>query len=257
MSAEPDFGNWLRLHRVAALLASGVVLTIASVAVPPPWNWLGATAGLTILATGFFLSFVYYQFHDRGGAMQRKLWRLTLKHLDGYGQLTGDALDIGTGNGSLAVISAMENTKLRVIGIDLWEPQWEYSLDDCRRNAQRAGVTERCTFQRASAHALPYPNETFDYVMSHFVFHEVKVAPDKRTVVEEALRVLRKGGYFSFHDMFFDARLYGDSTALLDVLRAGGVECVQLVDTRQLVAASPLLLSKRILGHCAIVRGRK
>jgi ubiquinone/menaquinone biosynthesis C-methylase UbiE len=124
--------------------------------------------------------------------MKRKLWRLTLKHLDGYGQLTGDALDIGTGNGSLAVISAMENTKLRVIGIDLWEPQWEYSLDDCRRNAQRAGVTERCTFQRASAHVLPYANETFDYVMSHFVFHEVKAAPDKRTVVEEALRVLRK-----------------------------------------------------------------
>ncbi|MCR9258903.1 MAG: class I SAM-dependent methyltransferase [Pseudomonadaceae bacterium] len=257
MSAEPDFGNWLRLHRVAALLSSGLLLTIATLAVPAPWNWVVASAGLTIFVTGLFLVFVYYQFHDRGGAMQRKLWRLTLEHLHGYRQLTGDALDIGTGNGSLAVLSAMENPDLRVIGIDLWAPQWEYSLDDCRRNAQRAGVTRRCTFQRASAHALPYLDETFDYVMSHFVFHEVQAAPNKRTVVEEALRVLRKGGYFSFHDMFFDARLYGDASALLEALRALGVERVQLVETRQLTAASPLLRSKRILGNCAIVWGKK
>jgi SAM-dependent methyltransferase len=257
VSAEPDFGNWLRLRRIVTLLGSGAMVGAGAIALPSPWCWAAALIGLTAFATGLFLLYVYYQFHDRGGGVQRRLWRLTLNQLHGYGELSGTALDIGTGNGSLAVISAMENPALEAIGIDLWAPEWEYSIDDCRDNSERGGVTGRCRFERASADELPFPDETFDYVMSHFVFHEVRSATDKRSVIREALRVLKKGGSFSFHDMFFDSGLYGRHTDLVDSLLSTGIDHVRLVDTWPLVQAPALLMGKRILGHCAILCGRK
>lgn len=257
MSDEPDFGSWLRLRRVALILVGGCLLMLITVALPSPWVWIALPIGLLVVATGLFLLYVYYEFHDRGGGMQRKLWRLTLDHLPGYGELSGTAVDIGTGNGSLAIISATENPALQVTGIDLWEPEWEYSIDDCQVNADCVGVTDRCTFLRASAAALPYPDASFDHAMSHFVFHEVTSACDKRAVVKEALRVLKPGGGFSFHDMFFNASLYGTPTELLDALRESGVQNIELVDTRQAIRTPFLLKSKRILGQCAIIRGRK
>lgn len=47
--------------------------------------------------------------------------------------------------------------------------------------------------------AKKYP----DAAVSNFVFHEVRTQPDKRQVVREALRVVKKGGSFAFQDMKF------------------------------------------------------
>ena len=55
---------------------------------------------------------------------------------------------------------------------------------------------------------MDFPDETFDAAVSNFVFHEVRTAKDKRDVVKEALRVVKKGGAFSFQDMFSQKALY-------------------------------------------------
>lgn len=255
MTEEPDFGNWIRLRRVVALLLGSTGLLTGSLLVPSPWYWLLLVPGLVGLLLGLFLLFVYYQFDDRGGGVQRHLWRLTLDHLDGDGN--GTALDVGTGNGSLAVMLAMERAPLRVTGVDLWNADWAYSIDDCVQNAIRGGVRERVTFEHGSADALPFPDETFDDVVSHFVFHEVASARDKRDVVQEAVRVLKSGGHFSFHDMFFDTDLYGDTSDLLRAVQSFGVASVRLVDSRPLLHVPRVLMGKRILGNCAILCGRK
>ena len=257
MTHEPDFGNWIRLRRVVAILSVGVLVLSAAFITPSPWCWLVVSAGAPLLATGIYLAYVYYAFDDRGGGLQRKLWHITLSHINSYERLIGHALDIGTGNGSLAIICAMDNPNVTVIGVDLWDPEWEYSQNDCEANARRAGVEQRCTFQQASAHALPFTNEAFDCVMSHFVFHEVAPAADKRQVVIEALRVLKPGGTFSLHDMFFNGQLYGDPAELVEFIRATGVKDIQLIDSRKLVNANPLLMNKRTLGHCGILCGTK
>jgi ubiquinone/menaquinone biosynthesis C-methylase UbiE len=99
---------------------------------------------------------------------------------------------------------------------------------DCVENAARAGVRERVAFERASAAGLPFPDVTFDNVVSHFVFHELASARNKRDAVQEALRVLKRGGHFSFHDMFFDAGLYGDARDLVSAVTPCGVASVIL-----------------------------
>lgn len=74
-------------------------------------------------------------------------------------------------------------------------------------------------------------DESFDVVVSNFTFHEVRDARDKREVIREALRVLRKGGWFSLQDVFLDKRLYGDIADLLETIRGWGVEQVLFTDS--------------------------
>ena len=73
------------------------------------------------------------------------------------------------------------------------------------------------------------PDETFDAVVSNFVFHEVRTAKDKRDVVKEALRVLKKGGVFSFQDMFSQKALYGDMEEFVRILKEEGISEVHYI----------------------------
>jgi len=170
---------------------------------------------------------------------------------------SGRALDIGTGNGSLAIIMATRHPELYVTGVDLWGADWSYSMNQCAVNAAQCNVSDRVTFERASADQLPFANETFDVVVSHFVFHEVKSAPDMQTVIAEALRVLKKGGVFSFHDMFLDTSLYGTSDALLETIRSLGISEVTLLVSKELLDLPRLLTGRRALGASAILFGTK
>ena len=79
-------------------------------------------------------------------------------------------------------------------------------------------VADHIAFQKGDAAKLDFPDETFDAVVSNFVFHEVRTAKDKRDVVKEALRVLKKGGVFSFQDMFSQKALYGDMEEFVRIL---------------------------------------
>lgn len=79
-------------------------------------------------------------------------------------------------------------------------------------------------FQKGDAAHLAFPDETFEAAVSNFVFHEVRTQPDKREVVREALRVVKKGGCFAFQDLFEKESLYGDMTDFLSQLRQAGVQ---------------------------------
>ncbi|MFC1863087.1 class I SAM-dependent methyltransferase [Thermodesulfobacteriota bacterium] len=71
------------------------------------------------------------------------------------------------------------------------------------------GVAERVTFVRAYASYLPFDDEAFDVVVSNLVFHEVRDVKDKKLLIKEALRVVKKGGWFVFQDLFLWKQVYG------------------------------------------------
>lgn len=89
---------------------------------------------------------------------------------------------------------------------------------------RRRRVSHRVRFQKGDAAHLAFPDETFEAAVSNFVFHEVRTQPDKREVVREALRVVKKGGCFAFQDLFEKESLYGDMTDFLSQLRQAGVQ---------------------------------
>ena len=111
-------------------------------------------------------------------------------------------------------------------------PQWitgEYAKEQCERNARIEGVADQITFWKGDAAKLDFPDGTFDAAVSNFVFHEVRSAKDKRDVVKEALRVVKKGGVFSFQDMFSQKALYGDMDEFVRILKAEGISEVHYI----------------------------
>lgn len=250
-----NFGNWIRIQRVMYMLVSGSILLIASFLVRDTYAVLIAISGIILLLTAIFILYIFWKFSPTGGDLQTSLWQLTIDHL----QLTTNAkvLDIGTGNGAIAIMLAQSRPDVTVIGVDMWHSDWNYSLAQCIANAGVAKVSASTQFDVASADSLPFPDSSFDAVISHFVFHEVKTLQDKCDAIKEAIRVLKPGGSFSFHDMFLDTNYYGSREILLQKMESFGISSFTFTQTNSLIAIPKLLSGRRALGPGALLWGSK
>lgn len=94
-------------------------------------------------------------------------------------------LDIGTGTGGAALEAAMMGAD--VIGVDI-TPEL---FDEGAHHADEAGLAIQ--WDEGDASALPYPDASFDCVVSAFALMYV---PDPHAAVSELIRVLRPGGRF-------------------------------------------------------------
>ncbi len=96
-------------------------------------------------------------------------------------------LDVGCGTGVVAITAACRGAK--VCGLDLTP----MLLERARENASIAGVDVE--FIEGDAEALPYPDGSFDVVLSQFghIF-----APRPAVATREMLRVLKSGGCIAF-----------------------------------------------------------
>lgn len=247
---EPNYGNWVSIKLI---YIPGVIAFL----------FLGLSLALPLLIIGaaiFFLPCVYfayarYRFSPRGWNIQARIQDLVLDYLDWDGE--GKALDIGCGNAPLTIRIAKKYPNAEVTGIDYWGGAWEYSKGLCEMNAEIEGVSKRVTFERASASALPFDDEAFDVAVSNLVFHEVRSSRDKKEVIKEALRVVRKGGKFVFQDLFLWKRLYGEVDDLLETIRSWGIESVEFVDTSVSEFIPMALKLPFMLGTTGILHGSK
>lgn len=98
-----------------------------------------------------------------------------------------ELLDLGCGTGSLAIGIKRRHPTTRITGVD-GDPK---VLQLAARKTAREGVEVH--FDRALANALPYPDASFDRVVSSLFFHHLSWRA-KQEAAAEALRVLRPGG---------------------------------------------------------------
>lgn len=99
---------------------------------------------------------------------------------------SGDrVLDVGCGTGYFARrITPVVQPGGSVLGIDPSQPMLDYATEHSPAN---------CTFQVGGAEDLPFPDASFDLVVSSLAFHHFPV--DRRAdAVREMFRVLRPGG---------------------------------------------------------------
>jgi len=249
-SHEVEYGNWVskKFIYIPAILAI-IFLGLSFLSL------------FFLIGTFFFLVptvyfiYAYRQFSPGGGNLQAKIRDVVLEQLawDGDGIL----LDIGCGNGALAIEAAKNYQQAHIIGIDYWGGQWEYSKESCEKNARIAGVLERTSFQKASAAKLPFADDFFNAVVSNFVFHEVQDVKDKREIIKEALRVLRKDGLFVFQDLFLWKRIYGETEDLIALIKSWGIQEVTLVDTSQQSFIPGAMKLSFMAGQIGIIYGRK
>lgn len=166
-------------------------------------------------------------------------------------------LDVGCGSGSLAVIIAQADPACEVLGVDSWGDDWEYSQTQCERNAKAEGVAHRVNFQQASAADLPFPDASFDVVVSCLTFHEVRESEDRTDAVIEALRVLGIGGRFAFLDLFSDPDLFTSMEHVRSTVTHMGCE---ITTDEPLAARLTLpypLKGPEVLGHARLIAGTR
>jgi SAM-dependent methyltransferase len=248
---EADYGNWVSTKLVTVPAVLTVLFGGLALFLPP----LGIVAAILFVCCLYF-AYARYSFSPKGRDIQARVQDLLLDHLrDWHG--AGKALDIGCGNGPLTIRIAQRYPQAQVTGTDYWGATWEYSKGICDGNAAIEGVEERVTFQRANASSLPFDDGSLDVAVSNLVFHEVRDVKDKRLLIKEALRVVRKGGWFVFQDLFLWKQVYGEADALLETIRGWGTETVELVDTSNSGFIPTALKLPFMLGTVGILFGRK
>lgn len=104
----------------------------------------------------------------------------------------GVILDLGCGRGTDTIAAAKKLIKGKAVGLDITEAM----IEKAKENSLKENL-ENVNFVKGDIENLPFPDETFDYVISNCVINHAK---DKQRAYAEIRRVLRVGGYFVISD---------------------------------------------------------
>jgi len=104
-------------------------------------------------------------------------------------------LDIGSGNGeTVLTIAEKVGSKGKAVGVD-FSPE---GVTLAKEKAKERNLEKIAEFHQANALELPFPNNSFDAVISECV---VCLIQDKQKTLNEKVRVLKSGGRVIMHDV--------------------------------------------------------
>jgi len=110
--------------------------------------------------------------------------------------LAGHVLDAGCGRGLALVACAKKLTTGKAVGIDLWAAKdlSNNNPDATLRNAVAEGVADRVEVKTGDITRLPFPDASFDAVISMTVLHNIPSRAARDAALAEFARVLKPGG---------------------------------------------------------------
>ncbi len=232
---RPDYKNWMPKGMIYSFLAAAVGCGAAALAAGLLTDSLPGTVltgCLAVLAMAFcgvtLWAFLLHRAFDYRGRR-----RMAQQIIEGTAAMVklpegGKCLDVGCGSGALAIAVAKRNPGAEVIGIDRWGKEYaSFSRSLCAENARAEGVSG-ISFRQGDATHLDFPEETFDAVVSNYVYHNIP--GNRQQYLLETLRTLKKGGTFVLHDIFSRAK-YGDMQAFVRKLKEMGYQEAELIDT--------------------------
>ena len=128
--------------------------------------------------------------------LTRRLYQRVIADLAALRLAEGKVLDAGTGPGTLVRELARSLPELQVYGIDLSEDM----IGLARAHASREQLEERVHFESGDVAHLPYPDQSFDVVVSTISMHHWF---ELEQPLRELYRVLRPGGRLWIYDFRF------------------------------------------------------
>jgi arsenite methyltransferase len=197
-----------------ALVMFGIVAVVSGIIATIAWRQgPSSSARIATLYFVFFLgSAVSFFYTTRRGKFLE--WDAILDRA----RLRGDerVLDMGCGRGAVLTAVAKRLTTGRATGIDVWSThdQSGNAPDVTMRNASLEGVADRVEIDTADMRALPFPDASFDIVVSSLAIHNIKTNDDRRRAIAEGYRVLKPGGQLIIADIRATA-IYADALRAL------------------------------------------
>ena len=110
------------------------------------------------------------------------------------GASEGHFLDLGTGPAQIPIFLAQRCPKIRITGIDLSVNM----LTLGEQHVAEAKLGDRITLECVDAKVLPYPDQSFDGVISNSIIHHL---PDPMAAFREISRVIRPSGLIFIRDL--------------------------------------------------------
>src|SRR5690606_8387830 len=143
-------------------------------------------------------------------------------------------LDLGCGSGTDSFAAAvLVGPSGHVTGVDMTEEQ-------LAKANRLSGAAEHITFVPGRLEALPFPDQSFDAVISNGV---INLCPDKTQVFREAARVLTPGGRLAIADIVTSRPLPQTITCNADLWSACIGGAAHEPDYRAAIAAAGLTIS--------------
>ena len=182
------------------------------------WRIPDAAAPITVYFVLFLANTTSFLYTTRRGKFLEWERILDRTHLRGDEMV----LDMGCGRGAVLTAVGRRLTTGRVTGVDIWSTtdQSGNARDVALRNASLEGVSDRVHIETTDMRALPFPDATFDLVVSSLAIHNIRSKADRKRAISEGLRVLKPGGRMVIADIRTTA-LYADT---LRTLGASNVE---------------------------------
>jgi arsenite methyltransferase len=118
-------------------------------------------------------------------------------------------LDVGCGRGLLLADAAKRIAALNgtghVTGIDLWSnvDMGGNSAAATQRNLELEGVQRLCTLVSMPAQEMPFPDASFDLIVSNLCLHNISDRVARRRAVDQIARVLKPGATAILSDFKF------------------------------------------------------
>ena len=253
-----DYGSWMSnpvFYVFGGIALVALLLTVLSFAVLriTALGIVFAAATVILAALLGWMAWIRRQYAFGKGGIMEKVHQTVLSSLEFDG--SGNLLEVGCGSGALSIRAALTWPKAKITGLDYWGAMYHYSQALCEKNAASEGVGKQCTFVHGDANQLDFPDESFDAVISNYVYHNIMGA-DKHALLLESLRVLKKGGVFVLHDCM-KPQMYGDMNAFAAKLKGMGFADVRYVETAKTIFGSRQRAAMMMLGSSAMIVGRK
>jgi ubiquinone/menaquinone biosynthesis C-methylase UbiE len=170
------------------------------------------------------------------GKFRMRDWLLDRLELQGHERL----LDVGCGRGLLVIGAAKRLPRGKATGIDVWsqKDQAANSAEATMHNAELEGVVGRVDVRDGDARALPFPDASFEVVVSSLALHNIENAGERRKALDEIARVLKPGGRVGIVDIFKGAEYLDYFTRAGYTVVARKTTVMFLLVTRGLVVRS-------------------
>lgn len=154
-------------------------------------------------------------------------------------------LDAGCGRGLALIACAKKLTTGKAIGIDLWaaKDQSNNTPQATLANAASECVADRIEVKTGDITKLPFPDASFDAIISMTVIHNIPSRQGRDEALRELARVLKPGGRMAIFDLLHTSR-YTEVLQNADMkVRYLSRDFLWLLPCRSLLAQKPAVCS--------------